>query len=42
MSAFLIFVIAIAVIAMYAVSIYNALVRLRNQVKMLGRRLMCS
>ena len=33
MSACLIFVIAIAVIAMYAVSIYNALVRLRNQVK---------
>ncbi len=33
MSAFLIFVIIIAVVAMYAVSIYNALVRLRNQVK---------
>ncbi|MFZ1290376.1 MAG: LemA family protein [Melioribacteraceae bacterium] len=33
MSAFLIFVIAIVVIAMYAVSIYNSLVGLRNQVK---------
>ena len=33
MSAFVIFVIVIAVIAMYAVQIYNSLVRLRNQVK---------
>lgn len=33
MSAFLIFVIIVAVVAMYAVSIYNALVKLRNQVK---------
>ncbi|MCB0729924.1 MAG: LemA family protein [Ignavibacteriae bacterium] len=33
MSAFLIFVIVVAVVAMYAVQIYNSLVRLRNQVK---------
>ena len=33
MSAFLIFVIVIAVVAVYAVQIYNSLVRLRNQVK---------
>ncbi len=33
MSAFLIFVIAVIVIAMYVVGIYNSLVRLRNQVK---------
>lgn len=33
MSAFVIFVIIVAVVAMYAVSIYNALVKLRNQVK---------
>lgn len=33
MSAFLIFVIVIAVIAVYGVQIYNSLVRLRNQVK---------
>ena len=33
MSAFLIFVIVIGVIAVYGVSIYNSLVRLRNQVK---------
>lgn len=33
MSAFLIFVIIVAVIAVYAVQIYNSLVRLRNQVK---------
>ena len=33
MSAFLIFVIVIVVVAAYAVQIYNALVRLRNQVK---------
>ena len=33
MSAFLFFVIVIAAIAFYAVSIYNSLVRLRNQVK---------
>jgi LemA protein len=33
MSAFLIFVILVVVIAIYGVSIYNALVRLRNQVK---------
>lgn len=33
MSAFLIFVIVVAIAAMYAVSIYNGLVRLRNQVK---------
>jgi LemA protein len=33
MSAFLIFVIVVIVVAAYAVQIYNALVRLRNQVK---------
>jgi len=33
MSAFLFFIIVIAVIAIYGVSIYNSLVRLRNQVK---------
>ena len=33
MSAFFIFIIVVAVIAMYGVSIYNSLVRLRNQVK---------
>ncbi len=33
MSAFLIFVVVIAVIAIYAVQIYNSLVSLRNQVK---------
>lgn len=33
MSAFLIFVIVVIVIAVYAVQIYNSLVRLRNQVK---------
>ena len=33
MSAFLFFVIVIAVAAIYGVSIYNSLVRLRNQVK---------
>lgn len=33
MSAFLIFIIIVVVIAIYAVSIYNSLVRLRNQVK---------
>lgn len=33
MSAFLIFVVVVAVIAMYAVQIYNSLVKLRNQVK---------
>ena len=33
MSAFLIFVIVVAVVAMYAVQIYNSLVKLRNQVK---------
>jgi LemA protein len=33
MSGFFIFIIIVAVVAMYAVSIYNALVRLRNQVK---------
>lgn len=33
MSVFLLFIIVIAVVAIYAVSIYNSLVRLRNQVK---------
>ena len=33
MSAFLIFVVVVAVVAMYAVQIYNSLVKLRNQVK---------
>ena len=33
MSAFLIFIIVIAVVAIYGVQIYNSLVRLRNQVK---------
>ena len=33
MSAFLIFVVIVAVVAIYAVQIYNALVRLRNRVK---------
>jgi len=33
MSGFLIFVIVVAVVAIYAVQIYNSLVRLRNQVK---------
>jgi len=33
MSAFLIFIIVVAVVAMYAVQIYNSLVRLRNRVK---------
>jgi LemA protein len=33
MSAFLIFVIVVAVVALYAVQIYNSLIRLRNQVK---------
>ena len=33
MSAFLIFVIIVAVIIIYGVQIYNSLVRLRNQVK---------
>ena len=33
MSAFVIFIIVIAVVAIYAVQIYNSLVRLRNQVK---------
>jgi len=33
MSAFMIFVIVVAAVAIYAVQIYNALVRLRNQVK---------
>ena len=33
MSGFLIFIILVVVVAIYAVSIYNALIRLRNQVK---------
>ncbi len=33
MSGFLIFIILVVVVAIYAVSIYNSLVRLRNQVK---------
>ena len=33
MSGFLIFIIIVVVVAIYAVSIYNSLVRLRNQVK---------